>query len=127
MRVIVTGIPVTDARRAYRFYTEVLGFRDVLVVPQHDLYILGPSTGWELGCQINLEPVTDPLTRAYQRHCLEEGLPVLMLGVPDAELEYRRLKERGDLTFRLELTRDAIGLHFQIEDTVGNILSIHTD
>ena len=125
MRVMVAGIHVTDPAAAYTFYTEVLGFRDVLVVPQHDLYILGPGTGWERGCQINLEPIRDEAVRRYQEHCLREGLPVVMLGVADAELEYRRLKEREDLVFRLELTRDAIGLHFQIEDTVGNVLSIH--
>lgn len=126
MRVLVTGLHVTDARRAHAFYTEVLGLRDVLVVPERELYILGPSTGWELGCQINLEPIEDPMTRAYCEYQLREGLTALMLGVDDAELEYRRLKSRGDLVFREELTRDAIGLHFQIEDTVGNILSIHT-
>lgn len=126
MRVMVTGVPVTDTRAAYAFYTEVLGFRDVLVVPQHDLYILGPSSGWEQGCQINLELVEDQPTRAWQEHCLREGLPILMLAVPDAEMEYWRLKKAG-LTFREELTRSAIGLHFQVEDGVGNILSIHTD
>lgn len=126
VRVIVTGLHVTDTRRAHTFYTEVLGFRDVLVVPDEELYIVGPSTGWEQGCQINLEPIEDPLTRAFTEHQLRQGLTALMLGVPDAETEYRRLKERGDLVFREELTRDAIGLHFQIEDTVGNILSIHT-
>ena len=125
MRVIVTGIHVTDPRAAHDFYTGVLGFRDVLVAPQHDLYILGPSTGWEQGCQINLEPIRDEVVRRYQEHCLREGLPVVMLGVADAELEYRRLKELG-LVFREELTRSEIGLHFQVEDGVGNIVSIHT-
>lgn len=126
MHVIVTGLHVTDTHRAYAFYTEVLGFRDVLVVPDKELYIVGPSSGWERGCQINLEPIEDPLTRAYCEHQFREGLAALMLGVDDAELEYRRLKDRGDLVFREELTRDVLGLHFQIEDTVGNILSIHT-
>ena len=126
MHVIVTGLHVTDAHRAYDFYTGVLGFRDVLVVPDQELYILGPSTGWEQGCQINLEPITDPLTRAFTEHQFRTGLTALMLGVHDAEMEYRRLKQRGDIVFREELTRDVIGLHFQIEDTVGNILSIHT-
>lgn len=126
MRVMVAGIHVTDPAAAYSFYTEVLGFRDVLVVPQHDLYILGPGTGWERGCQINLEPIRDEAVRRYQEHCLREGLPVLMLAVADAELEYWRLKQAG-LTFREELTRSEIGLHFQVEDGVGNILSIHTD
>lgn len=125
MRVLVTGIHVTDPAAAYAFYTEVLGFQDVLVVPQHDLYILGQSDGSPHGAQINLEPIEDPAIRAYQQHCLREGLPVLMLGVPDAELEYWRLKEAG-LTFREELTRSEIGLHFQVEDGVGNVLSIHT-
>lgn len=126
MRVLVTGVQVTDAARAYDFYTGVLGMRDVLVVPDKELFILGPSSGWEQGCQINLEPIDDPLTRAYCQFRLRTGLTALMLGVDDAELEYRRLKERGDIVFREELTRDVIGLHFQIEDTVGNILSIHT-
>lgn len=126
MRVIVTGLHVSDAHRAYTFYTEVLGFRDVLVVPDKELFILGPGSGWEQGCQINLEPIEDPMTRAYTEYQLRQGLTALMLGVPDAELEYRRLKARGDIVFREELTKDAIGLHFQIEDGVGNILSIHT-
>ena len=126
MRVLVTGLHVTDVRRAHAFYTQVLGLREVLVVPAHDLCILGPSSGWEMGAQINLEPIPDELTRRYCEHQLREGLTALMLGVPDAETEYRRLKELGGLVFREELTKDAIGLHFQIEDTVGNILSIHT-
>lgn len=126
MRVLVTGLHVTDSRRGYAFYTQVLGFRDVLVVPDKELYILGPGSGWEQGCQINLEPIDDHVTRAYCEHQLREGLTALMLGVNDAELEYRRLKDRGGIVFREELTRDSLGLHFQIEDTVGNILSIHT-
>ena len=126
LRGLHPRLHVTDTHRAYDFYTEVLGFRDVLVVPDKELYILGPSTGWEQGCQINLEPIPDELTRRYCEHQLREGLTALMLGVPDAETEYRRLKELGGLVFREELTKDAIGLHFQIEDTVGNILSIHT-
>ena len=126
MRIIVTGLYVDDPHQAYAFYTQVLGFRDVLVVPDKDLFILGPSTGWEMGCQINLEPIEDEVTRAYCEHQLREGRASVMLGVNDAEDEYRRLKARGDIVFREELTQDAIGLHFQIEDTVGNILSIHT-
>lgn len=126
MRVLVTGLYVDDPRGAYTFYTEVLGFRDVLVVPDQELFILGPSTGWEMGCQINLEPIDDPVTRAHHEHEFREGRASIMLGVDDAEDEYRRLKARGDIVFREELTQDAIGLHFQIEDTVGNILSIHT-
>lgn len=126
MRVLVTGLYVDDPRRAYTFYTEVLGFRDVLVVPDQELFILGPSTGWEMGCQINLEPIDDPVTRDHHEHEFREGRASIMLGVDDAEDEYRRLKARGDIVFREELTQDAIGLHFQIEDTVGNILSIHT-
>ena len=126
MHVIVTGLHVTDAHRAYAFYTEVLGFRDVLVVPGESLYIIGPSTGWERGCQVNLEPIEDAMTREFTEHQLRAGLPALMLGVPDAKAEYRRLRARGDVVFREDLTHDAIGVHFQIEDTVGNILSIHT-
>lgn len=126
MRVLVTGVHVTDSRRAYAFYTDVLGLRDVVVVPDHELYILGPSTGWEEGAQIVLEPIEDPVTRAYCEHQHREGNSALMLGVPDAELEYRRLKDLGGVIFHEELTKDVLGLHFQIDDTVGNILSIHS-
>jgi predicted enzyme related to lactoylglutathione lyase len=126
MRPIVTGVHVTDPVRAHAFYTEVLGLREVVVVPDQELYILGPSTGWEQGCQIVLEPIVDPVTRAYCEQEHREGHSAIMLGVPDAELEYRRLTARGDVTFHEELTKDVLGLHFQIDDTVGNILSIHT-
>ncbi|MGN7249231.1 VOC family protein [Janibacter anophelis] len=126
MRVIVTGVHVTDPHRAHAFYTEVLGMRDVVVVPEHELFIVGPSTGWEQGCQIVLERIEDPVVQAYCERQHREGNSALMLGVPDAELEYRRLKERGDIVFHEELTKDILGLHFQIDDTVGNILSIHT-
>ena len=125
MRLLHTMLRVGDLDRSIAFYTEVLGMRDVVVVPEHELFIVGPSTGWEQGCQIVLERIEDPVVQAYCERQHREGNSALMLGVPDAELEYRRLKEREDLVFRLELTRDAIGLHFQIEDTVGNVLSIH--
>jgi predicted enzyme related to lactoylglutathione lyase len=126
VRVLVTAVHVTDVHRAYAFYSQVLGLRDVVTVPEQDLYILGPSTGWEQGCQVILEPVSDPVTRAHCEREHREGNSALMMGVPDAELEYRRLKERGDIIFREELTQDVLGLHFQVDDTVGNILSIHT-
>jgi predicted enzyme related to lactoylglutathione lyase len=125
VRVLVAGIHVNDGPKAYDFYTQVLGWRDALVVHSEQLYILGPSTGWEMGCQINLEPITDEITRRFQEHQFREGLTALMLAVHDVEAEYERLRARGDIVFRLELTHDAIGKHFQIEDTVGNVLSIH--
>ena len=125
MRVLVTGLHVTDVRRAHAFYTQVVGLREVLVVPAHDLCILGPSSGWEMGAQINLEPIEDDATRAWSEHQLRAGLAALMLAVDDVEREYHRLCDRGDVVVREELTQDVIGLHFQIEDGVGNILSIH--
>ncbi|MFJ6131148.1 VOC family protein [Janibacter terrae] len=127
MRALVTGLFVTDVRRAHEFYTRVLGWRDVLVVPDEELCILGPGSGWERGCQLNLEPVEDEVTGAFTRHRYREGLAAIMLAVDDAEMEYRRLKDLGGIVFREELTRDVIGLHFQIEDGCGNILSIHED
>ena len=95
-------------------------------MPEQEPYIVGPSTGWEQGCQINLEPIEDPLTRAFTEHRFRCGLTA-DARVHDAELEYRRLQERGDIVFREEPTRDVLGLHFRIEDTVGNVLSVHTD
>ena len=116
MRVLLTAIHVTDPARAHRFYTQVLGFVDVLVAPEHELYVVGPPDDPTGGCQISLEPRDRPEIRAAAEEVYSRKSAVVMLAVDDAESEYHRLGRLG-VTFHEHLTKDHLGLHFAVSYT----------
>ena len=56
----------------------------------------------------------------------DEGLPVLVLGVPDVRAEYERLRGLG-FAFGVEPRTDPSGTLAVFDDGCGNHLQLHED
>ncbi len=65
MKIALTGILVHDPNKAFRFYTEVLGFIPRLHVPEASLAIIASPEDPD-GTGLLLEPNDNPVARMFQ-------------------------------------------------------------
>jgi predicted enzyme related to lactoylglutathione lyase len=125
MRVKMCSIHVTDPADAFTFYTQTLGFEELLVIPDAHLYIVRSPEDRD-GVGLLLEPSDNPIARAYKEGVYELGIPTIVFGVKDVQTEYERLKSL-DVMFIGEPTADESGTHAVFDDTCGNYVQIHQD
>jgi catechol 2,3-dioxygenase-like lactoylglutathione lyase family enzyme len=125
MRVKMCGIHVLDPAKAYAFYTGTLGFEDLLVIPEANLYVLR-SPEDRHGVGLLLEPSDNPIARAYRDGLYAAGLPAVVLGVGELCDEYDRLVAAG-VRFTGEPVSDDSGTHVIFDDTCGNFIQLHED
>jgi len=91
MKIKLTSINVNNPTEAFKFYTDVLGFIKKMYVPEANLAIVASPEDLD-GTELLLEPNDNPIVKAYQEGLYKLGLPVLVLGVEDIQIEYGRLK-----------------------------------
>ena len=119
------SIHVRDPAEAFEFYTSTLGFEELLVVPDANLYIVkSPDDPTALG--LLLEPSDNPIARTYMEGLYGLGMPVIVLGVADVRAEYERLRGQG-VRFTSEPTTSAEGTSAFFDDTCGNYVQLHQD
>lgn len=126
MKILLTCVPVDDQDRALRFYTEVLGFVEKVVIPEANWLTLVSPLDPE-GPQLLLEPNDNPLlegaTQKYQKTLYEAGIPWAAFAVEDIDREYERLKKLGAV-FTVEPTRSGVVTVAVLDDTCGNLIQI---
>ncbi|TNE46172.1 MAG: glyoxalase [Deltaproteobacteria bacterium] len=125
MNIKMTSIPVKDPIAAHRFYTEVLGFTEVMFVPEAQFAIVA-SPEQPNGTALLLEPTGEEFYASFQSKVYEKGLPVLVLGSQNAQQDYETLKEKG-VVFTQEPTDTDYGTIAVFDDTCGNYIQIHQD
>jgi len=123
MKIALTSVFVDDPNKAFKFYTEVLGFVKRMYMPEAWLAIVASpeepdSTG------LLLEPNNNPIAKTYQEAIYKQGLPAIVFGVDDIQKEYERLRSKG-VMFRKEPTKSDYGTETVFEDTCGNLIQIH--
>lgn len=123
MKITLTSVYVDDPAKAFRFYTEVLGFVERMYVPEASLAIVA-SPEEPHGTGLLLEPNDNPIAKTYQQALRDAGLPVIVFGVDDVEREYERLKALG-VVFRSEPKREEWGVQAVFDDTCGNFIQLH--
>ncbi len=119
------GIHVDDPARAFDFYTGVLGFEELLAVPEASLYVVR-SPEERQGTGLLLEPGDSPVAKAYKEGVYALGMPAIVFGVPDVRAEHDRLVAAG-VRFTAEPVTDQSGTHAVFDDTCGNFVQIHQD
>jgi predicted enzyme related to lactoylglutathione lyase len=123
MKIGLTSIFVDDPSKAFKFYTEVLGFVKRIYVPEAELAIVvSPEEPDSTG--LLLEPNHGPIAKTYQEALYREGLPAIVFGVDDIQKEYARLRQLG-VVFRGEPTTQEWGTQAVFEDTCGNLIQLH--
>lgn len=119
------SIHVNDPADAFAFYTETLGFEELLAVPDASLYIVKSPEDPE-GVGLLLEPSDNPIAQAYKEGIYGAGMPSIVLGVKNVQAEYEKLTSAG-VRFTGKPTTDQSGTHAVFDDTCGNYVQIHQD
>src|SRR5436853_1173203 len=115
MKIAMTSVPVESPVKAFKFYTEVLGFIERLYMPEATLAIV-VSPEEPNGTGLLLEPNENPLSKTFQEGVYKAGLPLIVFGVADIQQEYARLKGLG-VVFRGEPQKTDWGTQAVFEDT----------
>lgn len=127
MKIRLLSIPVLDQDKAFKFYTDTLGF-----VVKHDIP-LGEGNRWLTvvskdepdGPEILLEPA--PLhfepSKVYQEAIYKKGMPWAQLDVENMDEEYKRLVAYG-VSFTMEPTNIGPAIIAVFDDTCGNLIQI---
>jgi predicted enzyme related to lactoylglutathione lyase len=122
MKIQLTSVYVEDPDKAFKFYTEVLGFIEKMYVPEAQLAIVASSEQLD-GTALLLEPNGNSIAKTYQEALYKEGLPAIVFGVEDIQKEYDRLKNLG-VMFSKEPTKTNWGTEAIFEDTCGNFIQL---
>ena len=124
MKIYITSVYVTDQEKAFKFYTEILGFIKKTDVPVGKFKLLtvvspeGPA-----GIELLLEPNENSAANIYQKSLFEQGVPVASFEVDDIEKEYNHLKTQG-VRFTMNPTQmDSVQTAI-FDDTCGNLIQI---
>lgn len=123
MRLKMASIHVNSPVEAFRFYTETLGFQELLYMAEHNLAIVC-APGQDVG--LLLEPSDNPIAANYKEGVYAAGLPAIVMGVPDVKAEYGRLIGAG-VTFSQAPEEDSTGITAVFDDTCGNYIQLHQD
>jgi predicted enzyme related to lactoylglutathione lyase len=122
MKISLTSVYVDDPIKAYKFYTETLGFVQRLYMPEMYLAIIA-SAEEPNGTGLLLEPNNNPIASTYQQALREGGFPVITFGTDDIQKEYERLKNLG-VVFTKEPTPTHGGIEAIFDDTFGNYIQV---
>ncbi|HSH81364.1 MAG TPA: VOC family protein [Herpetosiphonaceae bacterium] len=123
MKIGLTSVFVDDPRKAFKFYTEVLGFVERLYVPEANLAIV-VSPEEPAGTGLLLEPNDNPIAKTYQEAIYQQGLPVIVFAVEDIQREYERMTEPG-IVFTQQLAKTEAGTVAVFDDTCGNLVQLY--
>ena len=122
MKIALTSVFVDDPNKAFKFYTEVLGFINRLYMPEAQLAIVA-SPEEPNGTALLLEPNGNLGAKAFQEGVYQAGLPIIVFGVKDIHKEFERMKNLG-VAFRKEPTKTEQGTEALFEDTCGNLIQL---
>jgi predicted enzyme related to lactoylglutathione lyase len=125
MNIKMTSIPVKDPIKAFKFYTNILGFKEHLYMPEAHLAIVVSSEG-EKGTTLLLEPIDDKIYRPFQKRVYEKGYPIIILGSNDIAKDYQNLIDKG-VVFKTPPTTMDYGTIAIFDDTCGNYIQLHQD
>lgn len=117
MMVAMVSVLVADPIKAFKYYTEVLGFEEYMYMPENLLAIvkspLNPN-----GVTILLEP-TEPgsieIAKKFKSEIYEMGMPVISFSAPNIESTVNELKEKG-VQFKKDLTKTDYGYDAVFDD-----------
>jgi predicted enzyme related to lactoylglutathione lyase len=113
MKIKLTSIYVKDPIEAFKFYTEILRFKELMYMPNAKLAIV-VSPEEPQGTALLLEPNSNTAVKSYQET------------IDDVQKEFERLKSLG-VTFKEEPTNNEWGIEAVFDDTCGNYIKIHQD
>lgn len=124
MKIKVTTLYVDDQEKAFRFYTDVLGFvkkTDFSQGPYRWLTVA--SSEDPEGVELQLALNNNPAAKAFQQATFQQNQPAIMFFTEDLNADFERIKSRG-VEF-VALPKDVTGSKIAtLNDTCGNLIQI---
>ena len=123
MDIAMVSILVQDPVKAFQYYTEVLGFEEVMYDLDNHLAIV-KSTIVSGGAAILLEPSENgdfPIAKEYKTKIYEMGLPVISFSSENLSETVKELKSKG-VKFKKDLTKTDWGYEAVFDDDNGNFI-----
>ena len=125
MKIEMVSVFVADPVKAFKYYTEVLGFEEVMYSPENYIAIvkspLNPN-----GTSILLEP-TEPegieIAKKYKSELYALGIPVITLSTEDIEKTVAELKSKG-VVFKKAPVVTSYGHESVFDDDNGNYIQL---
>ncbi len=124
MRIYITSVFVDDQHKAFRFYTETLGFEKKTEIPLgEDLWLTVVSPSEPDGPELLLEPDRHPAAKQFKEALVKDDIPAASFAVDDVAAEHARLAAQG---VRFVQPPTDVGPAFVavFDDTCGNLIQI---
>ena len=123
MKIGMTSVFVNSPADAFKFYTETLGFAEVMYLPEMNLAIVASPLDIN-GTALLLEPNDNPIAKTYQEELYKAGIPVIVFSTENIRDEYERLKKLG-VVFKMDPTETEWGIQAVFDDNSGNWITLH--
>ncbi len=125
MKIAMVSVFVEDPVKAFTYYTEVLGFEEVMYSPENYIAIV-KSAADPNGVTILLEP-TEPggieIAKKYKKELYEMGIPVITFSTTDIQGTANELKQKG-VVFQKEPVETGYGFEAVFDDDNGNYIQL---
>ena len=124
MRINLASVLVDDQEKAFRFYTDVLGFVKKHDVPLGEARWLTVVSPEDLGgTELLLEPDGHPAAKPFKQALVDDGIPFTSFAVADVKAEYDRLRALGVEFTQAPLEMPTVTTAV-FDDTCGNLIQI---
>jgi glyoxylase I family protein len=125
MRIKLTSLMVDEQDKAFRFYTEVLGFKkkhDIPVGEYRWITVTSPEGPDDL--ELALEPNINPAARSFQEAMFSQGIPLAAFEVADIAAEFARLTAQGVAFTRPPTNAGPVTVAI-FSDSCGNLIQLY--
>ncbi len=125
MKIAMVSVLVEDPVKAFKFYTEILGFEEVMYSPENYLAIVKSPLDAE-GVTLLLEP-TEPggieIAKKFKKELYQMGMPVISFSSDNIQKTVEELKSKG-VKFKKELAKTDYGYEAIFDDDNGNYIQL---
>jgi predicted enzyme related to lactoylglutathione lyase len=125
MKIAMVSVFVEDPVRAFKYYTEVLGFEEVMYSPENYIAIVKSPLDSN-GTNLLLEP-TEPggieIAREYKKKLYALGIPVISFSSNNIQETTDELKMKG-VKFKEDPVKTEYGYEAIFDDSNGNYIQL---
>ena len=125
MKIKLNSVFVDNQDKAFKFYTEILGFIKKVDFPMGEyrwLTVISPDGPDDL--ELVLEPNVNPAAKTYQEAIYEQGIPATSFASEDIEKEYERLSNLGVMFSMKPTIMEGVSIAV-FDDTCGNFIQLY--
>ncbi|MGM0407443.1 MAG: VOC family protein [Bacteroidota bacterium] len=125
MKIAMVSVFVEDPVKAFKYYTEILGFEEVMYSPENYIAIVKSALDSN-GTYLLLEP-TEPngleIAKKYKKELYDLGIPVISFSADNIQETVNELKSKG-VIFKKEVLKTDYGYEAIFDDSNGNYIQL---